>query len=354
MVVEAVRLLITLALTALGFELAPTIASMGSGSLSFEQVRVVGAVLGAGVGYVAGGGFGRTFRRGLSQAPGQIARQLTGAQLFTGAFGLMVGLVVGAVLALPIILLVPRTVAWPLAGLLVFLLSAISARVFAARSEDLMSSLGLGIRKPIVSRRIGDGEHSYLLDSSALIDGRVLALVRAGLLAGRMWLPAVVIDELQQLADSGDKSVRRRGRRGLDVTAALQDQAGIDLVVLEETVPEVDDVDAKLLKLAESAEARLITSDHNLGKAAEIRGIPVVNPNAIQEAVKSSVEVGQRLALPISRPGSEPGQGVGYLDDGTMVVVEGAAARLGENLDVEVTSVTRTSIGRMLFARLVA
>ena len=354
MVVEAVRLLITLAVTAIGFELAPTVSSMGASSLELDRVRVLGAVIGAGVGYVAGGAFGRTVRRSLSDAPRQIARQLSGAQLFTGAFGLMVGLVMGAVVALPLILLVPQNIAWPIAGLVVFLLSAIGARVFAARSEDLMASLGLGVRRPIVSRRIGESDRTFLLDTSAVIDGRVLELVRAGLIEGRVWLPSVVIDEMQQLADSGNKNTRRRGRRGLDVMAALQEQPGIDFIVLEDSVPEVVDADAKLMKLAERASSRLITTDHNLARAAEIRGIPVLNPNVIQDAVRSAVEVGHRLAVPISRSGSEPGQGVGYLDDGTMVVVEGAITHMGESIDVEVTSITRTSIGRMLFARLAA
>ena len=106
--------------------------------------------------------------------------------------------------------------------------------------------------------------------------------------------------------------------------------------------------------MAERASARLITTDHNLARAAELRGIPVLNPNVIQDAVRSTVEVGTKIAVPISRSGSEPGQGVGYLDDGTMVVVEGAADHMGEDIDVEVTSVTRTSIGRMLFAKLAA
>ena len=351
MVVEAVRLLITLALTALGFEIAP---ALGASGLDPEEIRILGAVIGAGIGYVGGGVVGRSFRQGLSDAPRQIARQLSGAQLFTGAFGMMVGIVVGSMLALPIVLILPVTVGWPIAGLLVFLMGAIAARVFAARSDDLMASLGLGSRRPLVSRRIEQSERSFMLDTSAIIDGRVLELVRAGLIEGRVWLPSIVIDELQSLADSGDSSVRRRGRRGLDVMTALHDEPGIDLTVVEDTVPDVADVDAKLLRLADQDGARLITSDHNLSKAAEVRGIPVLNPNVISDAVRAPVEVGTRLAVPISKSGREPGQGVGYLDDGTMVVVEGGSDFMGEELEIEITNVTRTSIGRMLFAKLAA
>ncbi len=354
MVVEAVRLFITLALTAIGFELAPGLVEIGAASLPPDNARVLGAVIGAGVGYVAGGVVGRLFRQELFEAPRQIARGLSGAQLFTGAFGLMVGLVVGAVLAVPLILLVPPTIAWPIAGLIVFLLSMISASVFAARSDDLMASMGLGNRRPLVSRRIESGERAYVLDSSAAIDGRILELVRVGLIEGRVWVPAVVIDELQQLADSGNQSTRRRGRRGLDVLSALQEEPAVEVAVMEETVPEVQQVDAKLMRLAEMAAAKLVTTDHNLGRAAEIRGLSVVNPNTVHDAVRTTVEVGQRLTIPISRTGSEPGQGVGYLEDGTMVVVEDAAPHMGEDIEVVVTSATRTSIGRMLFARLAA
>ena len=157
---------------------------------------------------------------------------------------------------------------------------------------------------------------------------------------------------MQGLSDASNRTTRRRGRRGLDVVGALQDELSVGMAVVEETMPQLEHVDVKLLALAERANAGLITTDHNLAKAAELRAIKVLNPNVVAEAVKSMVEVGTRLKLPISRRGSEPGQGVAYLDDGTKIVVEGPADRLGEELDIEITSTTRTSIGRMLFGRL--
>jgi uncharacterized protein YacL len=350
-IVEAVRLLITLALTAVGFELGPDLAAASPTNPSVDSARVLGAVVGAGVGYVVGGAVGRWFRTGFDRAPERFLPQLSGAELFTGAFGLMVGIAVGAVVAVPLIFLVPATFAWPIAALGVFLISAVSARVFAARSDDLMAAMGLGARRPVVSRRMGGSEAAFLLDSSGAIDGRILELVRTGLVEGRLWVPTVVLDELQRLADSADRTVRRRGRRGLDVLAALESEPGVDVTIMEETVPEVNDVDAKLLELADRAAARLITTDHNLARSAELRGLRVLNPNQIQDAVKATVDVGQRLMIPVTRSGSEPGQGVGYLEDGTMVVIEGGAAHVGEDLDVEVTSTTRTAIGRMLFAK---
>jgi uncharacterized protein YacL len=189
------------------------------------------------------------------------------------------------------------------------------------------------------------------MDSSAAIDGRVLEMSRLGLLPGRLWVPEFVLDEMQGLADAVDKTRRRRGRRGLEVIEAMRGSEVSQIYILEETVPEFEDVDAKLLALAMRAEATLITTDHNLAKAAGARGIAVLNPHSLAESLKPAVAVGDRLTVGVSKTGSEPGQGVGYLDDGTMIVVERGADLIGTELEVEIVSVTRTSIGRMLFAR---
>ena len=350
MIVEAIRLLIILAFTVLGLQLAPEIMDAADEG-AVENARLIGAIVGAGVGYVAGGIIGRWIRSGIAAAPQRVANELSGAELFMGGFGLLVGVVVGSVLAIPILLLISKSLSFPVAGLLIFVVSSTSARLFAARSDDLMAAIGLRSRGPLVSRAIDDGERSYLIDSSAAIDGRILELVRSGLVEGRIWVPTVVLDELQGLADAGNRTTRRRG---LDVIAALQDELTVEMAVVEETFPQLEHVDAKLLALAERSSARLVTTAHNLARAAELRGINVLNPNVVAEAVKATVEVGSHLVLAISRRGSEPGQGVAYLDDGTMVVVEGAADRLGEELGIEITSTTRTSIGRMLFGRVAA
>ncbi len=353
MIVEAIRLLIILVFTVIGLQVAPELLD-ATGDGAVENARLIGAIVGAGVGYVIGGVGGRWIRSGIALAPQKVATDLSGAELFTGGFGLLVGVVVGSIVAIPILLLIPAPLSFPLAGLEVFVVSTTAARLFAARADDLMGAIGLRSRGPLVSRAIDDSRPSYLVDSSAAIDGRLLDMVRSGLIEGRVWLPVIVLDELQGLADAGNRTTRRRGRRGLDVINALQDEVSIEVAVVEETMPQVEHVDAKLVALAEQAGARLVTTDHNLARAAELRGLRVLNPNVVAEAVKSNVEVGSRLVLSISRKGSEPGQGVAYLDDGTMVVVEGAANRLGEELAIEITSTTRTSIGRMLFGRLAA
>jgi len=342
-------LLITLALTAAGFQLGSRVDIPNP-----EAAPVLGAVLGAGIGYVLGGVMGRGFRKSLDIMPERVAERSSGPELFAGAFGMVVGLIVGVVAAVPIIFFVPPAVAWPVALLVVLIIASVGTRLFASRTDDLLAVTGLRRRGTLVSRSLDHPERVFLLDSSAAIDGRILEMSRAGLLPGRIWVPEFVLDEMQGLADAVDRTRRRRGRRGLDVIEAMRGSDVSRVLILEETVPEFEDIDAKLLALAMRAEATLITTDHNLAKAAGARGIPVLNPHSLAESLKPVVAAGDRLYVDVTRAGSEPGQGVGYLDDGTMVVVEGGADLIGTGADVEIVSVTRTSVGRMLFGRTIA
>lgn len=353
MVIEAVRLVVTLAFTASGFVLGRALPGWVEGAGPDPDAAVVlGAMLGAGVGYVVGGLLGRFVRRGIDHAPEVVART-SGPELFAGAFGLVAGIVVGAVVAVPAVILLPAIVGWPSAALVVIVLGAFSWSVFSARADDLLAAAGLGKRRGITA---DGGERpqrgTYVVDSSAAIDGRVLELARAGLVDGAVWVPGFVLDELQGIADSGQKERRRRGRRGLDVLDALAALPGIDLLTEEHSYPEFPEVDAKLLALCANTGATLVTTDHNLASVAGLRGLRVLNPHQLGESMRPVPVGGEVLDLLIEREGSEPGQGVGHLDDGTMVVVESAAASIGEKVSIEVVSAMRTSLGRMLFARL--
>ena len=351
MVVEAVRLLITLVLTAVGFQLGDGLSDRYPDAFGFsDTASVVGAVIGAGVGYVGGGMFGRGFRERLEVAPERLVARVSGPALFAGAFGVITGLLVGFVLSIPVVLLLPPAIGWSLASLLVLLLILVAVRVFMARADELLAVAGLRSRVPLRGVSLQEDEKAHLIDSSAAIDGRLLALVKSGLVEGRLWVPAFVVDELQGLADSGDAGIRRRGRRGLEALEALH-TATSEFLVLEESVPEFEDVDAKLIQLAVRAGARLVTTDYNLSKAAELRGIVVLNPSVLGEKLKPIVSTGETLVVSISKPGKGEGQGVAYLDDGTMVVVEEAGDSIGSEVEVVVTSTTRTAVGRMLFAR---
>ncbi len=347
MLIEAIRLVVTLAATAFGFSLGLSAPEWTSAATDPDTSAVVGALIGAGVGYVAGGLIGRSIRRGIDHVPGAVDR-VTGPQLFAGAFGLVAGMLVGAVAAVPAIFLLPEMLGWSVGALLVIVLAAIGARVFSARSTELLAGAGLAER--IGTPTTGDGP-GFVVDTSAAIDGRVLELARAGLLRGHLVIPGFVVDELQGIADSGQVNHRRRGRRGLDVLTALAAIPGVTTAVDERSFPGHPEVDAKLLALAAAVGATLVTTDHNLGMAAGLRGIEVLDPQALGESLRTGPTAGDVLSLVIEKAGSEPGQGVGYLEDGTMVVVEDAAALVGTTIDIEIAGALRTSIGRLFFAR---
>ncbi|HEX2173220.1 MAG TPA: PIN domain-containing protein, partial [Dehalococcoidia bacterium] len=192
-----------------------------------------------------------------------------------------------------------------------------------------------------------------LLDTSAVIDGRIADISRTGFIRGRLLVPTFVLEELQHIADSSDDLRRNRGRRGLDVLRRLRDEG---FVTVEEAVP-MDlpaslDVDAKLVQVAKRIRAPILTNDYNLNRVAEIQGVSVLNVNELANAVKSVVLPGEEMATRILQEGREPGQGVGFLDDGTMVVVEAGAKHAGKVVDLVVTRVHQTAAGRMIFARL--
>ena len=203
-------------------------------------------------------------------------------------------------------------------------------------------------RKPDIKQANG---RRYVIDTSAAIDGRVLDLARSGLLRGEIVIPGFVVDELQGIADSGQVHKRRRGRRGLDVLEALSTITGVLTTVDERTFPGHAEVDAKLLALANDEAAMLVTTDHNLNRAAGLRGIEVLDPQAIGDLLRSGPMAGDMVSLVVEKAGTEPGQGVGYLDDGTMVVIEDAASMVGRTIEIEIAGALRTSIGRLLFAK---
>ncbi len=194
------------------------------------------------------------------------------------------------------------------------------------------------------------GPRPMLLDTSAIIDGRILDIVEAHVLTGVMVVPRFVLNELQTVADSADKLKRARGRRGLDILTKLQNHHLAE-VSIEEAEAHGASVDQKLISMAQDLHARLVTTDFNLAKVAEVRGVEVVNINALAEALRPVVLPGEPMTVRIVKPGESAGQGVGYLEDGTMVVVEHARDRLGAEVGLVVTSVLQTSAGRMIFGR---
>ncbi|RLA99518.1 MAG: PIN domain nuclease [Deltaproteobacteria bacterium] len=203
-----------------------------------------------------------------------------------------------------------------------------------------------------INRRIETrAEVPKVLDTSSIIDGRIADVCETGFLEGPILIPQFVLRELQHIADSTDPLKRNRGRRGLDVLDRLQKQSKARVEIVEEDIPEIKEVDGKLVELAKRRGAKIITNDYNLNKVAGLHGIEVLNINELSTALRPVVLPGESIHVQIIREGKEPEQGVGYLEDGTMVVVEGGKRLIGQELAVLVTSVLQTPAGRMIFGR---
>jgi uncharacterized protein YacL len=190
-----------------------------------------------------------------------------------------------------------------------------------------------------------------ILDTSVIIDGRIADICKTGFLEGTLVIPGFVLQELQRIADSADVLKRNRGRRGLDTLAMLQRMPGLAVRIMHHDFPEIPAVDEKLLRLAKKLQGRLLTNDINLNKIASLQKITVLNINDLSNAVKTVVLPGEEMVIKVIKEGKEPGQGVGYLDDGTMVVIENGRGLLNQRVAVNVTSVLQTTAGRMVFAK---
>lgn len=201
-------------------------------------------------------------------------------------------------------------------------------------------------------RREDQREELIILDTSIIVDGRILDITNTKFLEGKIVIPRFVLKELQQIADSTDPIKRQRGRRGLDILHNLQEEEGADITINEEDFPETPEVDEKLVKLAKLLEAKVLTVDFNLNRIATLQGVKVLNINELANALKPVVFPGERMQIKLIKEGKEYNQAVGYLDDGTMVVVEEGRRLIGQEVKVAVTSVLQTQAGRMIFSKL--
>ncbi|HEX8458474.1 MAG TPA: PIN domain-containing protein [Pyrinomonadaceae bacterium] len=230
---------------------------------------------------------------------------------------------------------------------LTFLMAYIGLVVGAAKGDYLdLSALG-GIFSDKSARR-----DFKILDTSVIIDGRIADIAEAGFLSGTIVIPQFILRELQQVADSPDSNKRQRGRRGLDMLNRLQTNNTLDIQVVDTDFPAVREVDLKLLELSKQLDAVVVTNDFNLNKVAQLHGVSILNINELANALKPVVLPGELMRVFILKEGKEYNQGVAYLDDGTMVVVDNARKMIGKNADISVTSVLQTTAGKMIFGRL--
>ena len=281
-------------------------------------------------------------------------QQLSTAEFVTAVLGLLIGLLMGLLLGLPLSNIGGPLGEWlPLGVSLTFGLGMVGLTV--AKRTDLMAAaetIGLFRRPaPEDDAAAHEGEPHIVVDTSAIIDGRIAEIVESGFIYGTLVVPRFVLDELQHIADSSDTLRRNRGRRGLEILSRMQKDARTPVEISEERFPDIDEVDAKLVALAKTRSRAILTNDFNLNRVADLQSIRVLNINSLANALKPALLPGDTLRIKIITEGKEAGQGVGYLDDGTMIVVEGGARLVGHELDVLVTRVLQTVMGRMVFAQ---
>lgn len=277
------------------------------------------------------------------------------SDIFVLAIGVILGLIVAALLGtsfsrLPII--------GPYISLIFSILGAIvGAKVALNKRTDIVSffnRIWFSSRVKESSKKTAShvSRTHKLLDTSVLIDGRILEIIRLGFLEGTIIIPKFVLKELQKIADSADTLKRNRGRRGLDIVQEIKDLKNVSIEIVDKDFDDLTEVDAKLVRLAAQMKGVLATNDFNLSKVAKIQGVPVLNVNDLANALKQAVLPGEELRIFLAKEGKEQGQAIGYLDDGTMVVVENGKRSVNQTVPVTVTSVLQTSAGRMIFAKM--
>lgn len=277
--------------------------------------------------------------------------QISIRTLYAGIIGLVISLIISYLLSFPLTQL-PNPFNQYLPILVAVLFSYFGVTVFVSRQSDIFSAFSaLPLRSFDGERGEKTVERTILLDTSVIIDGRIADIARTGFLAGTLLIPRFVLNELQYIADSGDSLRRQRGRRGLEVLSQLQKDPVIPVKVSDIDVEGSNSVDDKLVILARQLRSPVLTNDYNLNRVAELQGVAILNINELANAVKAVYLPGEQLNVRIIQEGREPGQGVGYLDDGTMVVVQDGSEYQGVELETVVTKVLQTAAGRMIFAK---
>lgn len=345
-------LLFILAGAGIGFNSVTLLPSSWIASANADGVRWVafgfGIVLGAALGAVVRASY-RRLERQIRESPSDA--------LLTRAGGLVGGLLLANFLLGPIFLFpFPEQLAFIkfLASILASLLFAFLGMTLAeVHGRDFVRRLNLGsLRAGTDSGQFKSTSLPKVLDTSCIIDGRLEELLKTGFLEGYLVVPRFVLDELQLIADSADNEKRARGRRGLDILHDLQGHYSEQLILHELDYPKLNTVDTKIVRLTQDLEGCLMTTDFNLNKVASLQGIAVLNLNDLAGLLKPRFQPGDVMQVKVLREGKEPNQGVAYLEDGTMVVIEDGSHHIGDQADVTVTSALQTSAGRMIFARL--
>lgn len=321
-----------------------------NGVTNLDALRLVVAVFAAIIGGAIGLSFQTTYRRLETQV-----KEMPLEVILTRAIGLVIGLLLSNLMLAPLFLLpIPADF-----GFIKPLVAVVGSIILAVTGMNLADTHGRGLLRLInpntVETLVAEGTlkpaNTKVLDTSCIIDGRIEALLETGFLEGLIIVPQFILQELQQVADASKDQKRVRGRRGLEILNRIRETYSERILVNPVDYDDVHTVDAKLVRFAQEINGTLLTNDYNLSKVASVQKVPVLNVNDLVNAVRPSYLPGDNLDLKILKEGKEPTQGVGYLDDGTMVVVEEGRSYVGGELRVIVTSALQTSAGRMIFAK---
>ncbi|MCR3921094.1 MAG: PIN/TRAM domain-containing protein [Firmicutes bacterium] len=265
-----------------------------------------------------------------------------------GVTGLVLGLLIGSLISLALLRI-------PLVGNYLTVIVTLFTGYFGmnlmiTRKDEMTFLTNLFARQARAAER-GNFRSAKILDTSVIIDGRIVDITSTGFIEGVLIVPGFVLEELRHIADSSDTLKRNRGRRGLDILNKIQKESHVPVQIVEQDFDDIPEVDSKLIKLAKNMKGKIVTNDYNLNKVCELQGVPVLNINELANSVKPIVLPGEEMVALIVKDGKEMGQGVAYLDDGTMIVVEGGRRFIGDTVEVIVTSVLQTAAGRMIFAK---
>ncbi|AYG01094.1 PIN/TRAM domain-containing protein [Lactococcus allomyrinae] len=349
-----IHLVMTIVGASLGIAALPALWKLFGWNKGILQYEVVDGVIGAIIFIILSFVLAGSMLKGLKKIDSKISKMNMSKMVFN-IIGIILGLLVGVLASIPLTLLNVPILSNIISFLLVLIMIYLGYSLFDKRGDEITKVL-FRKRREILAPEVTDdkpvsADRSILLDTSSVIDGRILDVLKTGFISDKIIVPNFVILELQLISDSSDPLKRAKGRRGLDLVNEL---TKFDNVEISQTdFKEVREVDTKLLKYAAATHAKLITNDFNLNKVAEIQGVQVLNINDLANAVKTQLVVGEQIKVQIIRAGSERQQGVAYLPDGTMIVIEDTAKMIDKTVTVEVAKVLQTSAGRMIFADLV-
>jgi len=340
----------------LGYNVFPGLIANWNEAPYWLMHPMIGMVLGAGIFYLISFQAVKPIQRGIAKIE-RFFSELSIAYLMFGSIGAIIGLILALLISFPLNALNIIGISDIVPFILTILAAYFGFQLGTSRREEVRRlftpKIGKQENSEVLDRKEGETFRKYkVLDTSTIIDGRILDVVRTGFLEGVLVVSHHVLKELQYIADSSDSLKRVRGRRGLDILNALQKEKSIALEMDDSDIPETEEVDLKLVHLAKKLDGMVITNDFNLNKVAEFQNVQVLNINELANAVKPVVIPGEEMRVMIVKYGTERSQGVAYLDDGTMVVVEEGKHHVNETVDVIVTSSLQTNAGRMIFAKL--